>query len=63
MVDPTAKILTKENSTSTRQNKVLGKNIIIKMTVLFDDKTTQNLLEFCTCIPLTILTQTVDSEI
>ena len=63
MIDPKTKILNKKNSTNTKQNKFINKNIIIKMTVLFDDKTTQNLLEFCTCIPLTILTQTVDSEI
>lgn len=38
MVKHTAKILTKECNISIRQNRLLGKNIIRKMKVLFNDK-------------------------
>ena len=66
IVEHTTKTLTKESNTNIRQNRVLGKNIIRKRKVLFNDKrnnSPQDLLEFCTCFPLITFIQDVDSEI
>lgn len=52
MVKYAAKILTDESDINTRQNKVLGKDVIRKMKVLFNDKKGTTHQEFVTILYL-----------
>lgn len=50
MVKYAAKILTNESNINTKQNKMLGKNVLRKMKVLFNDKKGTTYQEFITIL-------------